>query len=226
MRKSKKSQIVHESCFRANSDSTRSVCSKPRLADSKKTKKNANDRRKTQTKIDGKRGAEKWENGYQKASKKTSKIIIVLLRFSILCQSRLLAALLAPFGSPLAPLGSQRGPKGSQRAPKGSRKGPKGSQRAPKGSRRAPKGSQRARKGSQGDLKGSLAPFWHPFGNTFSIFVAFRGFSLNCDSKRKVFWILGPPRYRFSTTMFFASDFAEHPHMTVGTSDAPLKYIL
>ena len=72
--------------------------------------------------------------------------------------------------------------------------------------------AQRARKGSQGDLKGSLAPFWHPFGNTFSIFVAFRGFSLNCDSKRKVFWILGPP------TMFFASDFAEHPHMTVGTS--------
>ena len=132
--------------------------------------------------------------------------------FSVLCQSRLLAALLAPFGSPLAPLGSQRVPKGSQRAPKGSRKVPKGSQRAPKGSRRAPKGSQRARKGSQGDLKGSLAPFWHPFGKTFSIFVAFRGFSLNCDSKRKVFWISGPP------TMFFASDFAEHPHMTVGTS--------
>ena len=115
------------------------------------------------------------------------QVIDFFAHFPILCQSRLLAALLAPFGSPLAPLGSQRVPKGSQRAPKGSRKVPKGSQRAPKGSRRAPKGSQRARKGSQGDLKGSLAPFWHPFGNTFSIFVAFRGFSLNCDSKRKVF---------------------------------------
>ncbi len=39
--------------------------------------------------------------------------------FPILCQSRLLAALLAPFGSPLAPLGSLLAPLGSLFAPFG-----------------------------------------------------------------------------------------------------------